>query len=50
MPYMAHALRLTCDAVFALTLHLQRLDIDALIPDKAGTGNASVWLTETLVT
>lgn len=46
----SHALCLTCDAVFALTLHLQRLDIDALIPNKAGTGDASVWLTETFVT
>lgn len=40
-------LPLTCDAVFALTLHLQRLNIDALIANEAGTGNASIRLAET---
>lgn len=41
---------LTCDAVFTLPLHLQRLNIDALVADKASTGNASVWLAEAFFT
>lgn len=40
---------LTSDAVFTLALHLQRLNIDALVTNKASTGNASVWLAETFL-
>lgn len=38
---------LTSDAVFTLSLHLQRLNIDALVANEAGTGDAAVWLAET---
>ena len=38
---------LTSDAVFTLSLHLQRLNIDTLVANEASTGNATVWLTET---
>lgn len=41
---------LTCNPVFTLTLHLRRLHVDALVPDEAGTGDASVRLTEAFVT
>lgn len=41
---------LTCDAVFTLPLHLQRLNVDTLVADEASTGNASVWLAETFFT
>lgn len=40
---------LTSDAVFTLALHLQRLNVDALVTNKASTGNASVWLAETFL-
>lgn len=41
---------LTSNAIFTLTLHLQRLYIDALVTNKASAGNASVWLAETFLT
>lgn len=41
---------LTSNAIFTLTLHLQRLNIDTLVTNKASTGNASVWLAETFLT
>lgn len=40
----------TCDAVLALALHLWRLHVDALVPDEASAGDASVRLAETRVT
>lgn len=41
---------LTRDAVLTLALHLQRLHVDALVPDEASAGDAPVWLTEAFVT
>jgi len=40
---------LTCDAVLALALHLQRLHVDALVGDEAGAGDAAVWLAESFL-
>lgn len=40
---------LTCDAVLALALRLRRLHVDALVPDEASAGDASVGLAEALL-
>lgn len=43
-----HRLFLTCDLGLDLALHLQRVDEDAAVTDKAGASDASVWLAESL--
>lgn len=40
---------LTRDTVLTFPLHLQRLHIDAPVPNKACAGDAPVWLTETFL-
>lgn len=41
---------LTRDLILTVSLCLQRLNIDALVPDEAGAGDPSVRLTETFST
>lgn len=41
---------LTRDLILTVSLCLQRLNIDALVPDEPGAGDPSVRLTETFST
>lgn len=41
---------LTRDLILTVSLRLQRLDVDALVPDESGAGDPSVRLTETFST